>query len=88
MAHSLPVEVGEVGCAHDRTDDRIVHGPGTGMHTGRPSTHSTFIYIWIGHYEAMQPHIVYSDHAIVGTDSITKPHYCKQNPNKSQLGYQ
>jgi hypothetical protein len=33
MAHSLPVEVGEVGCAHDRTDDRIVHGPGTGMHT-------------------------------------------------------
>jgi hypothetical protein len=32
MAHSLPVEVGEVGCAHDRTDDRIVHGPGTGMH--------------------------------------------------------
>jgi len=34
----------------------------------------------------MQPHIVYSNHAIVGTDSITRPHYCKQNPNKSQRG--
>jgi len=34
----------------------------------------------------MQPNIVYSDHAIIGTDSITRQHYCKQNPNKSQLG--
>jgi hypothetical protein len=33
LAHSLPMEVGEVGCAHDRTDDRTVHGPGTGIYT-------------------------------------------------------
>jgi hypothetical protein len=33
MAHSLPRGVGEVGCAHDRTDDRTVHGPGTGICT-------------------------------------------------------
>ena len=33
MAHSLPIGVGEVGWAHDRTDDRTVHGPGTGIYT-------------------------------------------------------
>jgi len=33
MAHSLPIGVGEVGCEHDRTDDRAVHEPGTGIYT-------------------------------------------------------
>jgi len=33
MAHFLPMGVGDVGCAHERTDDRTVHGPGAGIYT-------------------------------------------------------